>query len=97
LFSDKQNVFLKTALTARWTGGQAPDIVRQHESAQTMFKETKDHCNADSNESASITLTVGKMTRLVFDHCSNVYVITQTKTVQDFAADLEDCGNKLDV
>jgi len=39
---DKQNTFLKTALTARWTGGQASVIIRQHDSAQTTFKETMD-------------------------------------------------------
>jgi len=93
---DKQNTFLKTALTARWTGGQASVIVRQHDSAQTMFKETTDHHNSASNKSASITLTMSKMTRLVFDHQSNVLLIAHLKTMQDDAADLEDCGNKLD-
>jgi len=93
---DKQNTFLKTALTARWTGGQASVIIRQHDSAQTIFKEIKDHYNSASNKSASITLTMSKMTRLVFDDQSNVSLITHLKTMQDYAADLEDCGNKLD-
>jgi len=93
---DKQNTFLKTALTARWTGGQDSVIIRQHDSAQTMFKETMDHHNSASNKSASITLTMSKMTRLVFDHRSDVSLVTHLKTMQDHAADLEDCGNKLD-
>jgi len=93
---DKQNTFLKTALTARWTRGQVSVIVRQHEFAQTTFKETRDHNNLDSNESASIALTMSKMTRLVFDHISNVSLITHLKSMQDYAADLEDCRNKLD-
>jgi len=55
-----------------------------------------DHCNSASNKSAGITSTMSKMTRWVFDHRSNVSLITHLKTVQDCAAGLEDCGNKPD-
>jgi len=39
---------------------------------------------------------MGKMTKLSYDHRSNVSLVTHLKTMQDYAADLEDCGNKLD-
>jgi len=43
-----------------------------------------------------MTLIMSKMTWLVFDHRSNVSLITHLKIMQDYAAELEDCGNKLD-
>jgi len=90
---DKQNTFLKTALTARWTGGQASVIIRQHDSAQTIFKEIMDHYNSASNKHH---IDYEQDDTVSFDHQSNVSLITHLKTMQDYAADLKDCGNKQD-